>query len=112
MKLSMSISSSKSTVKMYLQFRSSWRSSVSPNGNAAFQRLSESKPLNRVHSTIESAVAVTHCEWSVDTLWVEYAAKLLACGLLRFQQGLLGPSRKEALKQPLFLFNLFGMVRY
>src|SRR6267378_7998358 len=93
-------------------FRSFRRSYVSPIGNAALRRLSESKPLNRVHSTIESVVTVTHCERSVDTLWVEYAAKLLACGLLRFQQGLLGSSRKEALKQALFLFNLFGMVRY
>src|SRR6267143_5032945 len=75
--------------------RSFRRSYVSPIGNSALRRLSESKPLNRVHSTVESAVTVTHCEWSVDTLWVEYATKLLACGLLRFQQGLLGPSRKE-----------------
>src|SRR5467141_1313107 len=43
-------------------FRSSWRSCVSPVGNSALRRLSESKPLNRVHSTIESAVTVTHCE--------------------------------------------------
>src|SRR2546426_12736643 len=98
MKLSMSISSSKSTVRMYLISDPLGVSYVSPSGNSAFQRLSESKPLKRVHSTIELPVTTTHCERSVDTLWVEYAAKLLAFGLLRFQQGLLGPSRKEALK--------------
>src|SRR6266704_2255053 len=46
-------------------FRSSRRSYVSPIGNSALRRLSESKPLNRVHSTIESAVTVTHCEYSL-----------------------------------------------
>ena len=46
-------------------FRSFRRSYVSPIGNAALRRLSESKPLNRVHSTIELAVTVTHCEYSL-----------------------------------------------
>src|ERR1700758_2241329 len=46
-------------------FRSSWRSYVSPIGNAAFRRLSESKPLNRVHSTITLPVTTTHCECSL-----------------------------------------------
>src|SRR6266851_4859006 len=46
-------------------FRYFRRSSVSPIGNSALRRLSESKPLNRVHSTIESAVTVTHCEYSL-----------------------------------------------
>jgi len=48
------------------QFRSSWRSYVSPIGNAALRRLSESKPLKRVHSTIELPVTMTHCECSAD----------------------------------------------
>src|SRR6266571_8520837 len=65
MKLSMSMSSSKSTVRMYLISDPLGVSYVSPSGNSAFQRLSESKPLNRVHSTIESAVTVTHCEYSL-----------------------------------------------
>src|SRR5205807_1000876 len=47
-------------------FRSSWRSSVSPSGNSALQRLRESKPLKRVHSTIELPVTRTHCESSME----------------------------------------------
>src|SRR2546425_4969701 len=47
------------------QFRSSRRSYVSPIGNAALRRLSESKPLNRVHSTIELPVTTRHCEYSL-----------------------------------------------
>src|SRR5260370_34353151 len=46
-------------------FRSSWRSYVSPIGNSALRRLSESKPLNRVHSTIELPVTTRHCGYSL-----------------------------------------------
>src|SRR5207247_965925 len=66
MKLSMSMSSSKSTVRMYLISDSLGVSYVSPSGNSAFRRLSESKPLKRVHSTIELPVTRTHCESSID----------------------------------------------
>src|SRR5713226_3972174 len=46
-------------------FRSSRRSYVSPIGNSALERLSESKPLNRVHSTIELPVTTRHCGYSL-----------------------------------------------
>src|SRR5437773_3587045 len=65
MKLSMSISSSKSTVRMYLISDPLGVSSVSPSGNSAFRRLRESKPLYRVHSTIELPVTTRHCEYSL-----------------------------------------------
>src|SRR5260370_42614475 len=48
------------------QFRSFRRSYVSPIGNSALRRLSESKPWTRVHSTIELPVTTTHCERSMD----------------------------------------------
>src|SRR5205807_4880748 len=68
MKLSMSMSSSKSTVRMYLISDPLGVSYVSPSGNSAFRRLSESKPLKRVHSTIELPVTRTHCESSMERL--------------------------------------------
>src|SRR5712664_3850734 len=46
-------------------FRSSWRSYVSPIGNSALRRLSESKPLDLVHSTITLPVTMRHCECSL-----------------------------------------------
>src|SRR5713101_7314343 len=46
-------------------FRFFRRSYVSPIGNSAFRRLSESKPWSRVHSTIELPVTMTHCEYSL-----------------------------------------------
>src|SRR5260370_26391086 len=46
-------------------FRSSRRSYVSPIGNSALRRLTESKPLNRVNSTITLPVTTRHCECSL-----------------------------------------------
>src|SRR6266571_7759382 len=65
MKLSMSISSSKSTVRMYLISDSLGALPSRQVETWAFRRLSESKPLNRVHSTIESPVTTRHCGYSL-----------------------------------------------